>query len=56
MSRKSLKPEERKVKITIRLHPKLYSNVKLESNMSKYIEYLIYCDLKNKKIIGDILL
>ena len=57
MSRKKLKPEELKVKLSIRINSEL-SNVitKLISNKSKYIEYLIYLDLKNKGEVREIML
>lgn len=52
MGRKSLKPENRKIKFSIRINPEFYKHIlKTEKNKSKYIEDLIFNDLKNKKTI-----
>jgi hypothetical protein len=57
MSKKALKPEERKIKFTISINPKLFNKMNInQSNKSKYIEWLIYNDLKNKGQIKDIIL
>ena len=57
MSREKLKPETLKVKLSIRINPELSKIMtELEPNKSKYIEYLIYLDLKNKNIINEIML
>lgn len=52
MSRKKLNPGTQKIKLSIRLSPNLFNIIDLkEDNKSKYIETLIYNDLKNKKLI-----
>lgn len=57
MSKKSLKPEERKIKFTISISPKIFNKInETQSNKSKYIEWLIYNDLKHKNIIKNIIL
>ncbi len=58
MSRKKLKPEELKIKLSIRLHPELFNIISENySNNSKYLERLVYQDLlKNNKINDNILL
>ena len=58
MSRKKLKPEELKIKLSIRLHPELFKLITEEyPNKSKYLEHLVYEDLlKNNKINKNILL
>lgn len=57
MSKKPLKPNERKVKFTISINPKLFTKINTsQSNKSKYIEWLIYSDLKNKGQIKDIMI
>lgn len=58
MSKKPLKPEERKVKFSITIHPILFNKIdELYSNKSKYLERIICNDLiKNNKIIKDIIL
>ena len=46
MSKKPLKPEERKIKFSITIDPKLYYLInKIYSNKSKYVEQLIMRDL-----------
>lgn len=46
MSKKPLKPEERKIKFSITIDPKLYDIInKNYSNKSKYVEQLIIYDL-----------
>lgn len=57
MSRTKLIPGELKVKLSIRINPELSRIIsELESNKSKYIEYLIYNDLKNKGKIKEMML
>jgi len=57
MSRKHLKPEKLKIKLSIRINPVLSKIItELEENKSKYIEYLIYKDLKDKGKINEIML
>lgn len=58
MSRKKLKPEELKTKLSIRINPKLFKIIdKNHSNKSRYFEYLAYQDmLKNNKIDKNIII
>ena len=57
MSRKKLTKEELKIKLSIRINPILFNCIDdIENNKSKYIEYLIYCDLKNKGLIKEMML
>jgi len=43
MGRKSLKPDEKKIKFSIRINPKLFELLKKHTNnKSKYIENLLY--------------
>ena len=57
MSKKALKPEERKIKFTISINPKVFNKMNInQSNKSKYIEWLVYNDLKNKSQIKDMIL
>ena len=50
--RKKLKPEDKKVKLTITVDPKLAEVVtQTKSNISKYVEHLIYVDLTNNNMI-----
>jgi len=57
MSRNRLKPEMLKIKLSIRINPELSKIITdLESNKSKYIEYLIYKDLKDKGLINEMML
>ncbi len=52
MSRLKLNPTELKSKVSIRINPRLNELIEEEqSNKSKYIEWLIYQDLLNKKLI-----
>jgi len=54
MSREKLKPEELKIKLSIRINPKLFKSIiDTYPNRSKYIEWLIYQDLLNNKIIDS---
>lgn len=52
MSRKELKPEERRIKFSVTINPILFDKMdELVSNKSTYVESLIYADLvKNKHI------
>lgn len=53
MSKKQLKPEERKIKFSISISPDLYKILnQTKSNKSKYIENLINNDL-NKNFDND---
>jgi len=46
-----------KIKLSIRINPELSKIITdLESNKSKYIEYLIYKDLKDKGLINEMML
>jgi flagellar biosynthesis/type III secretory pathway protein FliH len=58
MSREKLKPEELKIKLSIRIHPELFKIITDNySNKSKYLERLVYEDLlTNNKIDKNILL
>lgn len=58
MSKKQLKPEERKVKISVTISPVIFGKiVKLHTNKSKYVEQLILADLiKNKEIDKNFIL
>ena len=57
MGKEKFKKEKLKVKLSIRINPELSNLVTtLESNKFKYIEYLIYIDLKNKGIIKEMML
>jgi hypothetical protein len=51
--RKKMNTADRKVKITISVNPKISEHLRPMSNVSKYVEYLIYQDLKNKEIITE---
>ena len=53
MSRKKLEKNELKIKLSIRMNPKLYVLIdKLETNKSKYFEWLVYRDLLKREIIN----
>ena len=55
--RKKLTQEEKKVKVTVTINPVLMNKVdEFISNKSKYIEWLIYKDLKNKDMIKEMML
>mgnify|MGYP000939204587 CR=1 FL=1 len=55
--RNKLKDSEKKMRLSIRINPIIMSELNNISNKSKYIEYLIYLDMKNKNIIkNDIIL
>ena len=58
MSRKKLKPEELKIKLSIRLNQDLFKLIQENySNKSKYLEWLVYQDLlKNNKINKNFIL
>ena len=51
---KALKPEELKVKLSIRINPKLFKVISAsQSNKSKYFEILAYQDLLNTNKIDE---
>ena len=51
--RTKLKESDKKVTVTLTINPILMSIVnEQQPNKSKYIEWLIYQDLKNKKLIN----
>ena len=55
--RNKLNDGEKKMRLSIRINPIIMSELNNISNKSKYIEYLIYLDMKNKNIIkNDIIL
>ena len=55
--RKKLKPSDRKTKLTCTIHPLLFKKInELNSNVSKYVENLIYKDLRKNNNIDEILL
>jgi hypothetical protein len=58
MSRKKLKLEELKIKLSIRINPKLFKIInENHPNKSKYLEWLVYQDLlKNNKIDENFIL
>lgn len=57
MSKKPINPEERKVKFTISINPKIFEALsKFQTNKSKYIEWLIYKDLLRKKHVKETVL
>lgn len=57
MSKKSINPDERKIKFTISINPKLFMSLsEYQTNKSKYIEWLIYKDLLKQKKINQIIL
>ena len=52
MSKKPIKPEERKTKFSVTINPHLFSKIdELYNNKSKYVESLIYADLVKNKLI-----
>lgn len=54
MSKKRLKPEDRKVKFSISIDPELYHKIdKLHPNKSKFIEWLICQNLIKTKVINE---
>jgi len=55
--RKKLNENEKKQPISIKVDPILFDELNKIKNKSKYIEYLIYQDMKNKNVIKqDIIL
>lgn len=55
--RKKLKEEERRIKTAVTIHPELLNAIdKLTSNRSRYIENLVYQELKKNNKINDIIL
>jgi hypothetical protein len=54
MSKKPIKPEERKTKFSVTINPHLFSKIdELYNNKSKYVESLIYADLIKNNIIDN---
>lgn len=51
--RKKLTDKEKKVRITVTINPALAKVINQYSNVSKYIEWLIYKDLRDKNEIKD---
>lgn len=52
--RKKLKDNEKKVKINCTINPVIYNKVtELHDNVSKYIEWLIYQDLRKSNNIDE---
>lgn len=50
--RKKLNREEKKKKLTTTINPVLFQKVnELHNNISKYVEWLIYQDLKKNNIL-----
>jgi hypothetical protein len=53
MSKKPIKPEDRKIKFSVTINPLLFSKIDdLGINKSKYVETLIKTDLIKRKIIN----
>jgi hypothetical protein len=52
--RKKLNDEDKKKKITMSINPLIYQKVtETHNNVSKYIEWLIYQDLRKNNIIQN---
>lgn len=52
MPRRKLSTDEKKEKLTVSISPELFKNISnSKSNISKYVEKLIYQDLLSKKQI-----
>ena len=55
--RKKLNDNEKKQPVSVKVDPIIFEELNKMKNKSKYIEYLIYQDMKNKNIIKqDIML
>ena len=52
--RKKLNEDEKKARVTISLNKQLAEIINKKNNVSKYVEWLIYQDLKNKNEITEI--
>jgi hypothetical protein len=53
--RKTLPESERRVKLTCTINPKLHKKLnELHPNVSKYVEWLIYQDLRKSNNIDEI--
>ena len=52
--RQKLKPEEKKVRVTISMNPILDKKLtKLHTNVSKHVEWLIYQDMRKNNQIDE---
>jgi hypothetical protein len=51
--RKKLNDNEKKQPISVKVDPVIYNELNKLKNKSKYIEYLIYKDMKDKGVIKD---
>ena len=57
MNKHKQNKKDLKVKLSIRINPNLSRIInEIEPNKSKYIDYLIYNDLKNKGLVKEMML